>query len=293
MSQWKLIRSNDWSGAIPTEDPKGRWLHLVFDAESPGNILSLSVLEDLKKTLSKVVNHDGIQAVIVSSAKDDYFCSGADLDIIESANDADEVKSQCREVQDLFGLLGGFQVPSFCVIQGVCLGGGLELALGCSARIAVDSPRTRIGLPEVNLGILPGFGGTVRMTRLLGLRNALSWVLTGGRMPAKAAWKKGVVDALIPPEGFRQSALKIIDRESMNQMKTTHDRRNKLRKGFMSWLIDGTPIGRRLVSNQALKGIRKKTGGKLPAPELALEVAVFAAVREIVISNRCRSALGT
>ena len=277
MSQWKLIRSNDWSGAIPTEDPKGRWLHLVFDAESAGNILSLSVLEDLKKALSKVVNHDGIQAVIVSSAKEDYFCSGADLDIIESANDADEVKSQCREVQDLFGLLGGFQVPSFCVIHGVCLGGGLELALGCSARIAVDSPRTRIGLPEVNLGILPGFGGTVRMTRLLGLRNALSWVLTGGRMPAKAAWKKGVVDALIPPEGFRQCALKIIDRESMNQMKTTLDRRKKLRKGLMSWLIDGTAIGRRLVSNQALKGIRKKTGGKLPAPERALEVAAFAA----------------
>ena len=190
MSQWKLIRSADWNQAIPQEDPKGRWLHLVFDADSPGNILSLSVLEDLKQVLSKVVDHDGIQAVIVSSAKDEYFCSGADLEIIESAKDPDEVYRQCREVQDLFGLLGGFQVPSFCVINGVCLGGGLELALGCSSRIVVNSPETRIGLPEVNLGILPGFGGTVRMTRLLGLRNALSWILTGGRMPAKAAWEK-------------------------------------------------------------------------------------------------------
>ncbi len=277
MSQWKLVRSSDWDSAIPTEDPKGRWLHLIFDADSPGNILALSVLEDLKIALAAAVEHDGIQAVILSSAKDDYFCSGADLEIIENANDADEVHHQCREVQDLFGLLGGFQVPSFCVIQGVCLGGGLELALGCSARIVVDSPSTRIGLPEVNLGILPGFGGTVRMTRLLGLRGALSWVLTGSRLPAKVAWKKGVADAMIPPEGFRQNALKIIERESKSQLQSILKRRVKLRSGFVSWLIDDTALGRKFVAREALKGIRKKTGGKLPAPERALDVALHAA----------------
>ena len=129
MSQWKLIRSSGWNQPIPDEDPKGRWLHMIFDADSPGNVLSLSALEDFRTTLAKVVEHDGIQAVIVSSAKEDYFCSGADLDIIESADNPDDVYRQCREVQDMFGLLGGFQVPSFCVIRGVCLGGGLELAL--------------------------------------------------------------------------------------------------------------------------------------------------------------------
>ncbi|MAJ28086.1 hypothetical protein CBD41_01545 [bacterium TMED181] len=282
MSQWKLVRSSDWNLAIPKSDPKGRWLHLILDADSPGNILSTSVLEDLKQTLSRVVEHDGIQAVIVSSAKDGYFCSGADLDIIESAKDPDEVYRQCREIQDLFGLLGGFQVPSFCVIQGVCLGGGLELALGCSSRIVVNSPETRIGLPEVNLGILPGFGGTVRMSRLLGLRNALTWILTGGRMPAKAAWKKGVADYMIPPEGFRQTALKIIDKESKSQLKNCHSRRKKLRSGMMAKLVDGTPFGRSFVAKEALKGIRKKTGGKLPAPERALEVALFASSGSLV-----------
>ena len=277
MSQWKLIRSSGWDQPIPKEDPKGRWLHLVFDADSPGNVLSLSVLEDLRTTLARVVEHDGIQAVIVSSAKDDYFCSGADLEIIESADNADDVFRQCREVQDMFGLLGGFQVPSFCVIRGVCLGGGLELALGCNARIVVNSPKTRLGLPEVNLGILPGFGGTVRMTRLLGLRKALSWILGGARMPAKAAFKQGVADAMIAPEGFRQNALKLIDRESSSQLKAFLKRRRSLRAGFLNKLVDGTSFGRNYVAKEALKSVLKKTAGKMPAPEKALEVAVKAA----------------
>ena len=281
MSQWKLIRSSGWDGPIPKEDPKGRWLHLVFDAESAGNVLSLSVLEDLRSTLTRVVEHDGIQAVIVSSAKDGYFCSGADLEIIESADNPDDVYRQCREVQDMFGLLGGFHVPSFCVIDGVCLGGGLELALGCSSRIVVNSPKTRLGLPEVNLGILPGFGGTVRMTRLVGLRKALSWILTGARMPAKAAFKQGVADAMIAPEGFRQSALKIIDQQSQSQLKAFTKRRQQLKSGLLNKIVDGTPFGRNYVSKEALKGIRKKTAGKLPAPEKALEVAVNAAAGKL------------
>ena len=119
MSQFKLIRSSVWDGAFPTEDPKGRFLHIVIDAESNANVLSQSVLEDLKETLPRAIEHDGIQAVIVSSAKDGYFISGADLDIIESASDPDEVFDQCRLIQDLFGNFSGFPVPSFCVIHGV------------------------------------------------------------------------------------------------------------------------------------------------------------------------------
>ena len=277
MSQFKLIRSSVWDGAFPTEDPKGRFLHIVIDAESNANVLSQSVLEDLKETLPRAIEHDGIQAVIVSSAKDGYFISGADLDIIESASDPDEVFDQCRLIQDLFGNFSGFPVPSFCVIHGVCLGGGLELALGCSVRIAVTDPSTRIGLPEVNLGIVPGFGGTVRMTRLLGLRGALQWILPAGRMPAKAALKRGVVDALIAPEGFRTLALKTIDKMLSDNLKSVDARRSKLRSGFLSRLVDGTALGRYFVSQQALKAVRKKTGGKMPAPEKAIEVASYAA----------------
>ena len=82
------------------------------------------------------------------------------------------------------------------------------------------------------------------MTRLLGLRSALSWILTGARMPAKAAFKKGVADAMIAPEGYRQSALKLIDRESSSRLRLFEKRRKSLRSGFMNRLIDGTPFGR-------------------------------------------------
>ena len=143
MSHWHLIRSSDWNAAIPSQDPDGKWLHLVIDSDTNANVLKPEVLQDLSDRIDEIPDHDGIQAVIISSAKDSHFIAGADVNSIGSAQDFDQVVKLCREAQDLFGRLSKLQVPSICVIRGTCLGGGLELALGCTVRIAVDDPATK------------------------------------------------------------------------------------------------------------------------------------------------------
>ncbi|MDE0960509.1 MAG: 3-hydroxyacyl-CoA dehydrogenase NAD-binding domain-containing protein [Planctomycetota bacterium] len=279
MSQWKLIRSSSWEGPIPQADPAGRWLHLVIDAESSANVLSAAVLEDLDKQLDRVSEFSNVDALIISSAKNGHFIAGADVNAIGSADNVDHVIEACRSAQDLFGRLSNLSIPSIAVIQGTCLGGGLELSLGCTARIAVQDPRTRIGLPEVNLGIIPGFGGTVRMTRLLGLRGALGWILPASRLPAQIAHRKGVVDASVPVEGFRALSLQMIEAMVSDGFRKVNAARKKRRKGWISYFLDETSVGRTIVCRQALKTVRARTLGLMPAPERAIEVARLSAHR--------------
>ena len=290
MSQWKLIRARGWDGAIPTEDPDGRWLHLIIDSDSSANVLKRSVLEDLSDRIEEIPQQEGIEAVIVSSAKESHFIAGADVSSIGSAQDRDQVIDLCRMAQDLFGTLSNLQVPSICVIRGTCLGGGLELALGCSARIGVDCPPTRIGFPEVNLGIIPGFGGTVRTTQLLGLRGAFDWILRAHRLPAPIALRKGLLDAVVPVEGFRTLSLQLIEKMLEDDLRAVQARRKKRRKGFVNSLLDGTGIGRALTSRVALKNVRHKTMGNMPAPESAIAVARFSASHDAISSFKKEAA---
>ncbi|HIG06638.1 MAG TPA: fatty-acid oxidation protein subunit alpha [Planctomycetes bacterium] len=279
MSQWKLIRSSSWSQTIPDHDPTGRWLHLIIDAESSANVLSQTVLDELSERLDQVPEFAGVEALIISSAKNGHFIAGADVNAIGSAKNVDQVIDACRSAQDLFGRLSRLSIPSIAVIHGTCLGGGLELSLGCTARIAVEDPRTRIGLPEVNLGIIPGFGGTVRMTRLLGLRGALGWILPASRLPAKVAQRKGVVDASVPVEGFRTLSLQLIEKMVADRFHKVKAQRKKRRKGLICYFLDETTLGRSIVCRQAMKTVRARTLGHMPAPERAIEVARLSAHR--------------
>ena len=280
MSHWHLIRSSDWNAAIPSQDPDGKWLHLVIDSDTNANVLKPEVLQDLSDRIDEIPDHDGIQAVIISSAKDSHFIAGADVNSIGSAQDVDQVVKLCREAQDLFGRLSKLQVPSICVIRGTCLGGGLELALGCTMRIAVDDPATKIGFPEVNLGIIPGFGGTVRTTKLLGLRGAFNWILRANRLPAPNALRKGIVDVVLPPAGFRTLALQVIEQNLETRFDKILERRKKGRKGIANFLLDGTAIGRAISCRVALKSVRAQTKGNMPAPEAAIAVARYAAAND-------------
>lgn len=277
MNQWHLIQSASWDSCTPEDDSSGRWLHLILDADSSANVLKPDVLEGLSQRIIEVGKYSNVDALIISSAKDKHFIAGADVNSIGTAESIDQVKGLCRDAQDLFGRLGRLHIPSISVIRGTCLGGGLELSLGCNMRIAVDDPSTKIGFPEVNLGIIPGFGGTVRTAQLLGLRGALQWILTARRLPARIAAKKGIVDAVIPAEGFRGLALKLIEDALADNFENVLMRRKKFRKGFTNFLLDETPPGRFLTSRIALKSVREKTKGKMPAPEAAIAVARYAA----------------
>ena len=155
--------------------------------------------------------------------------------------------------------------PVVAAIHGACLGGGFELALACHWRVATDSPKTQVGLPEIQLGIIPGAGGTQRLPRLVGVRAALDMILAGKSERADKAFRLGMVDELVPQSILRQTAIAAATRIARDGIP-----RREPKGGVQATLLDRTPFGRRIVYGQAEKTVRMKTGGHYPAPLAAI-----------------------
>ncbi|MGH7657535.1 MAG: 3-hydroxyacyl-CoA dehydrogenase NAD-binding domain-containing protein, partial [Gemmatimonadales bacterium] len=160
-----------------------------------------------------------------------------------------------------------FPKPFVAAIHGACLGGGLELSLACDYRVATDHRKTVLGLPEIQLGLLPGAGGCQRLPRLIGLRAALDIILQGRSERAGKARRIGLVDELVPPSILRKTALAAADRLAR---KGTPQRPRP--GGVTGFLLDGNPLGRSIVYWQAERTVRRKTKGHYPAPLAALQV---------------------
>ena len=176
-------------------DPDGiAWLTLDCAGDGP-NTLGRAVLEEFGQVLD-ALDAAPPRGLVLRSGKPAGFAAGADLREFDGYRDADEVASLIRHVHGLFARLEAAPWPVACVIHGHCLGGGLELALACHWRVAHDLPSTRLGFPEVRLGIYPGFGGTLRATRRLGGPAALGLMLTSRTLAARAARAAGLVDAV-------------------------------------------------------------------------------------------------
>jgi len=243
---------------------------LVFDV--PGsrvNILSTPVMAQLDAALAEVeegVATGRIKALVVRSGKPATFIAGADIEEIRAITDVAEAERGSREGQRIFRRIERLAIPSIAAIDGACMGGGTELALACTYRLASDRPETRIGLPEVRLGIIPGFGGTVRLPRLVGLRAAIELIVTGRAIPAKQAERIGLVDEAVPAplleDRARRFAWERIDRGPL---------RPPRRKRLGDRLLDETAPGRRLVLWQARKRVLAETKGHYPAPLVALD----------------------
>ncbi len=244
---------------------------LVFDRpESRVNILSSEVMRRLDGLLSEVeegARTGRVKALIVKSGKDGSFIAGANVEEIAGVTDALEAEAGSRLGQDVFRRIERLPIPSIASIDGICLGGGAELSLACTYRIASDRPETKIGFPEVRLGIIPGWGGTTRLPRLIGLRAAIELIVTGKTISAKRALRLGFVDEVVPPaileERTRRFAWERIDRGP---------RRAPARRGVGARLLDETAPGRRLVLWQARKQVLRETKGHYPAPLAALDV---------------------
>jgi 3-hydroxyacyl-CoA dehydrogenase/enoyl-CoA hydratase/3-hydroxybutyryl-CoA epimerase len=168
-------------------------------------------------------------------------------------------------------LVEDFPRPVVAAIHGACLGGGYELALACHWRIATDSPKTQIGLPEVQLGLIPGLGGSVRLPRLIGARAALDIILQGKSERAAKALRLGMVDEVVPASILREVALGAADRLAQEGKPKRHTA-----GGATGVFLDRTPVGRELVFRMARKQVLKKTGGHYPAPLAAVDVVKIA-----------------
>jgi 3-hydroxyacyl-CoA dehydrogenase/enoyl-CoA hydratase/3-hydroxybutyryl-CoA epimerase len=244
---------------------------LVFDnPDKKVNILSTPLMERLTALLAEVesqVEAGRIRALVVRSGKDGSFIAGADVHEIEGIEDPTVGEAKAADGQALFQRLHELSIPTVAAVDGICLGGGTELILACDIRLGSDREETRIGLPETRIGILPGFGGTTRLPRLVGLVAAADIILAGKTVDARKAQKIGLVHERMHPGALYPRAAAVA-----RELAEGESPPSRARPGLIQRLAESTPPGRALILKQARKQVMKQTGGKYPAPLKAIEV---------------------
>jgi 3-hydroxyacyl-CoA dehydrogenase/enoyl-CoA hydratase/3-hydroxybutyryl-CoA epimerase len=238
------------------------WLAIDVPNEKM-NTLQAAFADEMKEIFAQLKDTSGVKGMIIHSLKPDNFVAGADVRMLEACTTASEAEALAKQGQELFKQLSELPYPVVAAIHGPCLGGGLELALACDYRVCTDSDKTRLGLPEVQLGLLPGSGGTQRLPRLIGLLPSLDLILTGKQLRAKKAKKLGVVDACVPETILLDVAKKHIEKEK---------KRGKQKQSTKEKLMSGSSLGRKFVFEQAAKKTNEKTHGNYPATVAILEV---------------------
>src|SRR3989449_7527477 len=184
---------------------------LIFDRpHDKVNLLSAPLVAVLEILVDQAAHDKNVRALVVVSAKPGSFIAGADVNEIRALRSIQDAEAASRRGHRLFAAIEGLPFPVVAAINGTCLGGGTELILACHFRIAADDPRVEIGLPEVRLGIIPGWGGTQRLPRLVGIAPALDLILTGRSLDAKRAMKIGLADDVAPPETLLEAAEKLV-----------------------------------------------------------------------------------
>lgn len=250
--------------------------HVEIDV--PGktvNLISAQVLTELSAAIDSIKSDSRIKAVIFLSRKPDHFIGGADIDPQKFMGDLDATLAFVKMGRDVYQKVAELPVPTLAVIHGACLGGGLELALACRYRLASDHRKTRLGLPEVMLGILPAWGGTTRLPRLVGLLTALDLLLTGKQLDARRAERIGLVDRIITPKEILTQADMFISallaKGDLMDSKIRLIRRRAQNK-MLTRFLNHTFIGRFILFHRTRKNILIATKGRYPASLKILEV---------------------
>jgi 3-hydroxyacyl-CoA dehydrogenase/enoyl-CoA hydratase/3-hydroxybutyryl-CoA epimerase len=248
--------------------PRGSVALLEFDLIGEKvNKLSTPIMHRLREVVGEL-NASDFKAVVLISRKKSIFIAGADIEEIRKMTTEREYLDAVSQAHAVFNLLEDLKMPTVAAIHGACLGGGCELVLCCDYRLASADPATRIGLPETKLGIIPGFGGCVRLPRVIGLQAALGIILEGKAVDAKKAQKLGLVDEVLDPQDLESQALRFAEKI----VKDGKRRKRYKPRSFVEGLLERWP-GRAVVFSQARKSVQKLTKGFYPAP--------FAAIRAI------------
>lgn len=244
--------------------------HCWIDAKNRGyNWFSQAVISDLNKLLDHVQSASGIRVLVFLSRKEAGFVAGADLYEFPKIQGPQQAMAMSETGQKLMDRVESCRIPTVAVIHGHCLGGGLEFALACDYRIAIDGPGIQIGLPEIELGLVPGWGGTQRLPRVVGLQRAMQVILQRKRLDAREALEWGLADAV---QATQQEAVTYMSRTFVHRIEELGKRpKHKLpTKGFYNYLLEGNALGRWLVFRTAGKIIQKKAPDDLPSPMEAL-----------------------
>lgn len=238
---------------------------IVFDQfNERANKLSTPNLLRLFEILLEVEKDKSIGALVLISRKPTIFIAGADISEIQGMTSGTGTVESLMKLQAVFTYLERLKVPSIAAVHGACMGGGTELALACDYRMFSDAPETRMGLPEVLLGLLPGWGGTQRLPKLIGLEPALDMILTGKTLDGRRAKKAGLADKVVPKEMLETRAIEWATELAKSGRKAS--------KSGPKSVLSRVPGGTWLIFDQARKQVMKKTKGNYPAPLKILEV---------------------
>lgn len=239
---------------------------LTFDVpNAPVNTFSVLARRDLEEAFATIQRDPAIRAAVLISGKADNFIAGADIEAFLDFTTADDAERASRAGHASFAAIAEGK-PVVCAIHGGCLGGGTEFALACHWRVASDSPKTSLGLPEIQLGLIPGAGGTQRLPALIGLQAALDMILTGKNVRAKKALQLGLVDEMVHPSILRRVAM-----QRATELADGGRHREARKHGAGEMLLDENPIGRAIVFRKVREGVLAKTKGLYPAPLAALD----------------------
>lgn len=235
---------------------------LVFDLKDEKvNKLSFEILKEFDEKLNQIKEDSSIKALVIDSAKKDIFIAGADIKEIEKLKDEKEVYEALMEVHEIFNKLENLQIPTIAYINGACMGGGLELALACKYRIITTNPKTKIAFPEVKLGIFPGFAGTIRAPKIIGLINALDLILSGKTIDAKKAYKINLADAIFD-DAQKEFMLEDFVKKAIY---------GTFEKKVPFNLLNYAPFNE-FIFRKAYKNLEAKVNQDFKAPYIALEV---------------------
>jgi len=244
------------------------WLQFDLPNEKV-NKFTAAVMLELNQVLADLATRKDLRALVITSGKTDVFVAGADLNEIRTITTSAEATPKARIGQDVFNRLAGLPFPSVAVIDGVCLGGGMEFALACTWRVVTDAEKTSLGLPEVGLGFLPGWGGTQRLPRLIGLPAALDLILSGRPLNGPKALRLGLADACFARAFLADELPGFLTTiaSSEGRARLLARRRRPFRERALA-----SALGRPLLFAGARKEVMRKTRGLMPAPLAILDV---------------------
>jgi len=239
------------------------------------NLISPRLLAELSHAVDSIRTDPKIKGVIFLSRKPDHFIGGAEIDVQRFISDLDGTLAFIKQGRDVFQKIASLPIPTLAAIHGACLGGGLELALACRYRLASDHRKTRLGLPEVMLGIFPCWGGVTRLPRLIGLSAALDLLLTGKNLDARRAERIGLIDRVVTSKEIPTQAESFMW-EILAQGASLHRKiqaaRMRSQNKILTRFLNQTPLGRALVFHQTRKNVKRLTRGRYPAPLKIIDV---------------------
>ncbi|MEP6766444.1 MAG: 3-hydroxyacyl-CoA dehydrogenase NAD-binding domain-containing protein, partial [Gemmatimonadaceae bacterium] len=261
--------ASEWLHAGVTVRAEATVAIISYDQpNSPVNVLSSNVGAIFTAVFAMIEGNSNFVGAVLTSGKKDTWIAGADIEELSTVKTPLQGEELSRTAHVLMDRLAALKKPVVAAIHGACLGGGLETALACRHRIATDHPKTILAFPEVQLGLLPGAGGTQRLPRAVGLQAALDMMLTGKNIRAKKALQMGLVHEVVHPAILHSISVQRVQQLARGERLPLKEREH----GATSFLLEDNPIGRAVVFRQARESVLKKTHGKFPAPLAIIEV---------------------